>query len=136
MTQVVRSPRAGGPLALPLKRGTVPRTELFERLRGANRVTLVAAMAGSGKTSLLRSWIQAAQPAERVGWVSVEPEEYDAQRFWISVLDALRLTNDGSRAVRALTPAPDLEGGVIVERLLEDLGSLRRPLWLVIDDLH
>jgi LuxR family maltose regulon positive regulatory protein len=38
--------------------------------------------------------------------------------------------------VRALTPAPDLDGWAIVERLLADLTSLAAPLWLVIDDLH
>ena len=38
--------------------------------------------------------------------------------------------------MRALTPAPDLDGWAIVERLLADLTSLAAPLWLVIDDLH
>jgi LuxR family maltose regulon positive regulatory protein len=84
----------------------------------------------------LRSWISEAGLADSVAWVSVRREEHDSQRFWISVLDALRDASPGSAAVRALTPAPNLDGGAIVERLLEDLGSLEDPLWLVIDDLH
>jgi LuxR family transcriptional regulator, maltose regulon positive regulatory protein len=99
-------------------------------------VTVVSAPAGSGKTSLLRSWVAAAGLASSVGWVSVEPQAQDPQRFWVAVLDALRATRAGSTAVQALSPAPDLDGGAIVERLLEDLGSLAQPLWLVIDDLH
>jgi LuxR family maltose regulon positive regulatory protein len=35
-----------------------------------------------------------------------------------------------------VTAAPDLDGRAIVERLLEDLGSLNERVWLVIDDLH
>ena len=38
--------------------------------------------------------------------------------------------------MRELTAAPDLDGANVVGRLLEDLGSLEEPLWLVIDDLH
>jgi LuxR family maltose regulon positive regulatory protein len=37
--------------------------------------------------------------------------------------------------VRSLTAAPGLDGWAIVERLLADLGPLRDPFWLVIDDL-
>jgi LuxR family maltose regulon positive regulatory protein len=96
----------------------------------------LSAPAGSGKTILLRSWIRDAGLAERAAWVSVEPEERDPQQLWISVVDALRHTGAGSRLVRHLTAAPDLDGWAVVERLLEDLASLDQPIWLVIDDLH
>jgi LuxR family maltose regulon positive regulatory protein len=56
--------------------------------------------------------------------------------FWLSVLDSLRQTGAGSERVRELTAAPDMDGANVVGRLLEDLSSLREPLWLVIDDLH
>jgi LuxR family maltose regulon positive regulatory protein len=114
----------------------VPRRALFARLSGASRVTVVSVPAGGGKTCLLRSWIADAGLADSVGWVSVEREEHDPQRFWIAVHDALQSTQPGSAAVRAMTPAPSLDAGAIVERLLEDLDALEKPLWLVIDDLH
>jgi LuxR family maltose regulon positive regulatory protein len=50
--------------------------------------------------------------------------------------EAGRVTVVSAPAVRALTPAPTLDGGAVVEHLLEDLGSIETPLWLVIDDLH
>jgi len=62
--------------------------------------------------------------------------EQDAQQFWLSILDALRDTIPGSKLVRPLTGAPDLDGWAVVERLLEDLEPLEYPLWLVIDDVH
>jgi LuxR family maltose regulon positive regulatory protein len=52
------------------------------------------------------------------------------------VLDALRGTLPGSRVVQELTAAPDLDGWLIVERLLLDLSALQDRLWLVADDLH
>jgi len=99
-------------------------------------VTVVSAPPGSGKTVLLRSWISRAGPAERVAWVPVGRAERDPQRFWLSVLDALRGTVPGSALVQALTAAPDLDGWAVVERLLKDLAPLQDRIWLVIDDVH
>ena len=116
--------------------GIVSRSALFERLGRAGRVTQVSAPAGSGKTFLLRSWIGAAGLEQCTAWVSVSREERDPQRFWVSVLDALRQTAAGSTLVRPLTAAPDLDGWAIVERLLAGLESLHDQVWLVIDDVH
>jgi LuxR family transcriptional regulator, maltose regulon positive regulatory protein len=116
--------------------GIVSRGKLFERLRGAGRVAVVSAPAGSGKTVLLRSWIGAAGLADSSAWVPVAAGERDGQRFWLSVADALRGTVPGSALVRGLSAAPDLDGWEIAERLLKDLASLEDRIWLVIDDLH
>ena len=127
---------AAPPVASAPPGGLIDRPELFARLARAGRVTVVSAPAGSGKTSLVRSWICHAGQAESVAWVCVEPEERDPQQFWIAVLEALCRTKVAANAVRRVTPAPSLDGWAIVERLLEDLGSLTDPLWLVVDDLH
>ncbi len=111
------------------------RTGLFGRL-GAARVSVVSAPPGSGKSVLLRSWIGEAGLAESAGWVSVGRDDRDPQRFWLSVLGALRRTSAGSQLVRELTAAPDLDGWAIVERLLKDLVPLQDRLWLVLDDVH
>ncbi|TQL97023.1 LuxR family maltose regulon positive regulatory protein [Actinoallomurus bryophytorum] len=111
------------------------RPVLFERLL-ATRVTVISAPAGSGKTVLLRSWIGLEYLAGRVGWVPSEREKRDPQRFWLSVLRALRQTGSGAGLVQALSAAPDLNGWAIVERLLTDLAPLQGRLWLVIDDVH
>lgn len=113
--------------------GIVFRPALFERLQQAARVVAISAPAGSGKTLLVRSWICEAGLANAAAWVSVRRKERDPQRFWISVVDALRST---ATPVRGFTAAPSLDGGAIVERLLEDLASLEGRVWLVIDDLH
>jgi hypothetical protein len=82
---------------LPAARGLVPRRPLFDRLSrvGPGEVVLLCAPAGSGKTALLRSWVESEGLADRVAWVSVERAERDAQRSWLSVVDEL----SGTRTV-------------------------------------
>jgi LuxR family transcriptional regulator, maltose regulon positive regulatory protein len=67
----------------------VHRRALFEQLDRAGRITQVSAPAGSGKTFMLRSWIDLAGHADSTAWVSAHAEQRDPQRFWVSVLDAL-----------------------------------------------
>ncbi|MCW2619115.1 MAG: LuxR family transcriptional regulator [Modestobacter sp.] len=100
---------SGGP-DQPVPGTVIDRRALFGRLAGASRVTQITAPAGSGKTQLLRSWIGEAGLGERAGWVAVQRQERDAQRFLISVIEALGATAPGSTRVRSLTPAPDLDG--------------------------
>jgi LuxR family maltose regulon positive regulatory protein len=114
----------------------VARPRLVGRLGAQARVSVVSAPPGSGKTVLLRSWISQAGLADCAAWVPAGRGERDPQRFWLSVLAALRQTAAGSALVRELTAAPDLDGWVITERLLADLAPLDDRLWLVVDDVH
>ena len=114
----------------------VSRLALFGQLDRAGRITQVSAPAGSGKTTLLRSWIDASGRAGQAAYVSARGDGRDPQRFWISVVDALRGTAAGSAVVRPLTAAPELDGWVVVEHLLTDLSRLPDRTWLIVDDLH
>src|SRR4029077_8852355 len=98
------------PAVPAVRSGLVVRCALFGRLAGAERVVQMSAPAGSGKTVLMRSWIAEAGLARHIGWVSVDREVRHPRRFWIAVADALRGTAARSALVRALTPAPGLEG--------------------------
>ena len=102
------------------------RNDLYERLSASEGtgVVLVCAPAGSGKTVLLRSWIDAAGLDDQVGWVSVERGERDAQRFWLSVIDALA---GAVGVVQRVAPAPTFNGRAVVEQVLTDLESLEEP---------
>jgi LuxR family transcriptional regulator, maltose regulon positive regulatory protein len=128
--------RVDSTLKAPAVLGLVPRTGLFERLSAGRAVTLVSAPPGSGKTVLLRSWIEDAGLRDRVAWVSVERGERDPQRFWLSVLEVLRAAVRGEAFVEKLAPAPEFDGEAVVGRLVAELGPLEEPVVLVIDDLH
>ena len=103
----------------------VRREALFDRLSGAppGGVVLVCGPAGSGKTVLLRSWVEAA--GLPVAWVTVEPDERDAQHFWLSVID--ELANAAGGSLERVAPTPQFRGEAAVERLLSGLDSLEEP---------
>src|SRR5262249_17026900 len=106
---------------------------------------------GSGKTVLLRSWIGQAGLADCAAWVAAGRGERDPQRFWLSVLAALRAIaagagvggggaaaagggGGGGTAGGLRGPAPRGWGrgeGVVGDRARVDEG-----LWLVVDDVH
>ena len=116
----------------------VARPALFGRLSAGydGGVTLISAPAGSGKSVLLRSWIEAAGMGERTAWVSVERDESDEQRFWLAVVEALRTAAGMGGPIDDLGPAPGFDGVGVVERIIDGARSLDEPLLFVIDDLH
>jgi LuxR family transcriptional regulator, maltose regulon positive regulatory protein len=136
MESAIGAGAVAGGAAGPGAGGVVARPRLFGRLGAQARVSVVSAPPGSGKTVLLRSWISQAGLEGRAAWVPAGRGERDPQQFWLSVTEALRQTAAGSALVRELTAAPDLDGGVITERLLTDLAPLDDRLWLVVDDAH
>jgi LuxR family transcriptional regulator, maltose regulon positive regulatory protein len=98
----------------------------------AGKVTLISAPAGSGKTSLLRAWAHRHGPPHRLAVVSVQRDQRDAQQFWLALLSAVRQASGAEPP----TATPDFNGRAIADRVLSELADQRRPLILVIDDLH
>lgn len=137
MTQGAEQPPAQAMRAVDAH-GLVARPALIDRLEKgvAGPVTLLAAPAGSGKTVLVRSWLESDGAARRAAWVPVERGERDAQRFWSTVIDALRLAAPGGATIAAAAPTPDYQADAVVRRLVDDLAGLERDVVLVIDDLH
>ena len=115
---------------LRVARGWVRRESLFDRLgdAAAGGVVVVCAPAGSGKTVLLRSWVEAAGLRDRVGWVSVERGERDAQRFWLSVIDALAAAVAGGGAGRSGAELPR-RGGRRAAAGGARVARASRPCW-------
>jgi LuxR family transcriptional regulator, maltose regulon positive regulatory protein len=114
----------------------VPRRGLFTRLDEAERVVLVSALAGSGKTTVMRSWIAERGLARSSAWVTADRQDRDARTFWVGVDSALRVAAPSLALARPLDSPPDLDGWAIIQRLLTDLAPLKNRLWLVIDDVH
>jgi LuxR family transcriptional regulator, maltose regulon positive regulatory protein len=129
-------PRSWG--RAPLGHPPIRRERLFERLSRSplGGVVLVCAPAGSGKSVLLQSWVEAEELGDFVAWVSVERGERDGQRFWLAVIDQLAQAVGEDRLVKHVSPAPRFSPRMVVEPLLPELQALEHPVVLVIDDLH
>ncbi len=69
-------------------------------LRGKLRVTLVAAPAGFGKTTLLSAWLAPRAGAVALAWVALDAGDNDPPLFWSYVLAALHSAAPRTRARR------------------------------------
>ncbi|MFG3554858.1 LuxR C-terminal-related transcriptional regulator [Micromonospora sp. NPDC047557] len=117
----------------------VARPRLLRRLDegGAGPVTLVAAPAGWGKTTLLASWVRLTEPGATSGpaWVSVEAGD-DGDRLWAYLAAALR-TATGAADDDLVTPLPTGPPRPDqLELLAAGLAAAEQPVLLVLDDLH
>ncbi|MEO8511226.1 MAG: LuxR C-terminal-related transcriptional regulator [Chloroflexota bacterium] len=119
----------------------VSRSRLEERLeRGAGgRLTLIAAPAGFGKTTLLAEWMAASAEAGRatMAFVSLEQADNDVTSFWTSVAASVhRAVPSAGSASTMLQDAqsPPIES--VLAALVNDLGRVEDDVTLVLDDYH
>jgi LuxR family maltose regulon positive regulatory protein len=128
----VRStPRRAGP-------ATIGRDALIDALDRAtqSRVTVISALPGSGKTFLLRAWRARAAKDRLIAAMSVRRGEADAQRFWLTMLDAIRVAVDPGDVAGSPKPTPEFDAVAIVDRVVGQLADVDGPLVIVVDDLH
>src|SRR6516165_1956900 len=102
----------------------------------AKKVTIISAPAGSGKTSLLRTWADRLSQPHRLAVMHVQRGQRDAQQFWLALLSAVRQASVPAGRAEAPAATPDFDGRATVDRVLSELASQRGRLILVIDDLH
>lgn len=124
----------------PLASGLLNRPRLLARLDGGAgcTLTLVAAAAGSGKTSLVRQWIERQTTA--VAWLQLDANDSDPTLFFTYMVHALRriAPQFGIETEMLLhgSPLPPLP--VIVQTLSNEIDQLGQtaPCLLVLDDYH
>jgi LuxR family transcriptional regulator, maltose regulon positive regulatory protein len=141
-----RSQRASGPgfdlvvskLRHPLmRRGTVRRSLLIERLaRDDSRpIVSVVAPAGYGKTTLLSQWAE--RDGQSFAWVSVEEPDNDPKVLLTYVAEALDAVEPiDERVFDALASPASSVPGSVVPRLGSAFSSMSTPVALVLDDVH
>lgn len=134
------SPLLATKFHVPATRPTlVPRSRLTEGLDGGRgaRLTLVAAPAGFGKTTLLAHWLTASADGRAVAWLSLDQRDNDPAVFWAYVTEALRRAAPGAWAAASQTLAAHPgDGEAIAAGICADLEGLDGDLILVLDDYH
>jgi hypothetical protein len=95
----------------------------------ARQVTIISAPAGSGKTSLLRTWAGRPDPARRLAAVQVRRDQHDAQLFWLDLLNAVRRAL-GTTQDEPPGATPDFNGRAMADRVLAELaGTVVASSW-------
>ncbi len=117
----------------------VERSRLHEILDagvGAHtRLVLVSAPAGSGKSTLVASWL-AGRP-ESTAWLQVEESDDDPGRFWVYLVEAIGgALPDVRAAVQPAVAASAGDGELVISALVTALSSSESPLVVVVDDYH
>jgi LuxR family maltose regulon positive regulatory protein len=103
-----------------------------------NKLTLVDAPAGWGKTTLLGEWRENEPSSVVFAWVSLDDADNDPVRFWSYVVGALQTVEPslGTPAL-ALMRSPGADGvEVVLTTLINETAALPTKVVLVLDDYH
>jgi len=124
---------------LPVRRPTIIRRQrLIEALSRAleQRITLVTAPAGYGKTTLLLDFAQAS--GADVCWYALDERDRDLGMFlrYIVASGQARFSEFGSELADVLAKGEAVEAARAVDLLVEATQSLGRPLTFIFDDFH
>jgi LuxR family transcriptional regulator, maltose regulon positive regulatory protein len=146
----VKSARAAGGTGSPVlvttkvnapspRRELVLRPLLVERLVAGSqlKLTLLAAPAGWGKTTILAEWLAHDRP-RRFAWLSVDRGDNDPGRFWSYVVVALQTVDPGlgASALAQLRASGTSIVDVVLPALINEIADRAEPIVLVLDDFH
>ena len=125
-------------LAPQLLPSTLTRGRLLQRLETGitGKLILVSAPAGSGKSTLVASWLQ--KTGHLTAWLSLDPNDNDPERFFSYLISALqRLEPTFGLELQALVQVQSaVQTELLMNRLIGELASFRRGFLLVFDDYH
>jgi len=100
------------------------------------RLTLIAAPAGFGKTTLLSEWI--AQSPRCVTWLSLDETDNDPSRFWTYFIASLQSLSPqlGANALALLQSSTAPAVTSILAILINELSVFQDAFAIVLDDYH
>jgi LuxR family maltose regulon positive regulatory protein len=110
----------------------VQREDLFERLDAGleRRLTVVTGAPGSGKTTLVTTWL-AARARGSVAWISLEPSDGSLARFWSEFIELVRAAASGP-----LPSLPEPGDDGFETALADACRELPEPVIMVLDDFE
>ena len=124
----------------PARPEWVVRTRLIEELQHATErpVTLIAAPAGYGKTTVVSQWLGSASRPATVAWISLDASDNDPVRLWTHIATALdRAGCDIARDIAGFVAAGDREMlTAVLPRIVDAIAALSSDITVLIDDFE
>src|SRR5580658_3264634 len=120
-----------------VRRGTVRRSSLVERLARGDQgpIVSVAAPPGYGKTTVLAQWAE--RNGQAFAWVSVDERDNDPKVLLTYVAQALNAVEPiDDRVFDALASPGSSVPGSVLPRLGSAFSSMTAPVALILDDVH
>jgi LuxR family transcriptional regulator, maltose regulon positive regulatory protein len=116
----------------------VMRSRLLEELEHATQraVTLIAAPAGYGKTTVVAQWLASDLRPKIVAWISLDTADNDPVRLWTNIATALaRAGCDIARDIVGFVAAGSSDMlTVVLPRIVDALAALPSEITVLIDD--
>lgn len=116
----------------------VPRSRLFKKLnnRSGQRIVVVNAPAGFGKTTLVSDWLN--RSAMQAAWISLDEKDNDPNQFFTYLITALQrrdIIDDqvATKLIKSLGSSP-LEA--VLTALINHILEIKQQFLLVLDDYH
>src|SRR3989440_5071574 len=124
-----------------LRPNVVLRPRLLERLNEDlhRKLTLIAAPAGFGKTTLVSAWVEGIErPRARTAWLSLDEGDNDPARFLAYLVAALQTiaANIGEGVLGVLQSPQPPPPEAMLTALLNEITTLPDHFVLVLDDYH
>lgn len=120
----------------PVREKQVARGRLLEKLDTAlnQRLTLVCAPAGYGKTTLLSQWVE--RRAEPVGWVSLDRSDNDLAQFLRYFFAAIQRVDANSFAAlpEIALPPQSMPGPAVWTPVLNAIAASKKEFIVILDD--
>ena len=117
----------------------VHRQRLIEKLNAGldRKLTLVAAPAGFGKTTLIADWLSSLADID-INWISLDASDNSLQRFLIYVVAAFQVNNPdfGKSIQKQLNNENEVLIESIMPHLINELSIAKNKQLLVLDDYH
>lgn len=119
-----------------IRANLVQRPRLFMQLNQIrqNKLILITAPAGFGKTTLLSAWASVFRADLPIAWVSLDQGDNTPSRFWLYVISAIERALDTDELLpKYFSP---VNADSLLTMLINSLNSCKKHFVLILDDLH
>lgn len=124
--------------APPLRGRVIARPRLLDRLEASKnqKLILITAPAGFGKSTLLNEW--SAAGTEPISWFSIDASDNDPKAFWVHLISAIRVVHPdiGHTSLEMLNSPQTVPVKAILTALLNEIFTRTGDVAIILDDYH